>query len=83
MGKFEFRYRLTNKSSLAAIARAVRALGYGMNIEEKGGFTFSWWLKSPTEGHYYDSMFVLDENVPKWLNERLEANGLLAPEDKC
>lgn len=41
MGKYKFRYRLTNKSSLASIAKAVRELGYNMNIN-KDGFYFFW-----------------------------------------
>lgn len=80
--KYPIKYRLTQKSSLATIAKAVRALGYDMSIK-KGGFNFSWWKEDPralTGGIYYEH-FALDENVPEWLNGQLEYNELLAPKD--
>lgn len=70
---YEFKYRLSTKSSLAAIAKAVRALGMEMKIE-KNCISFYW-----QHGETYENPFMLDERVPEWLNERLEAEGLLEP----
>lgn len=80
--KYQFKYRLTQKSSLATIAKAVRALGYDMSIE-KGGFRFGWFKDTPGSltGQLYKQHFALDENVPEWLNSQLENAGLLAPKD--
>lgn len=82
MSKYKFKYRLTAKSSLATIAKAVRALGYDMTIEKKG-FTFGWWKEVPgaLTGRLYFQHFALDENIPEWLNEKLEEHELLAPKD--
>ena len=79
---YQFKYRLTQKSSLATIAKAVRALGYDMSLE-KGGFRFGWLKDAPGSltGQLYDQRFVLDENVPQWLNQQLEDHHLLAPEN--
>ncbi|MBQ8958141.1 MAG: hypothetical protein IJ057_06525 [Bacteroidales bacterium] len=73
MRKYKFKYRLSTKSNLATIAKAVRALGYDMTIE-KGGFKFGWWKEVPEAllGKLYYERFVLDENVPEWLNGELE-----------
>lgn len=81
MSKYEFKYRLSQKSSLTTIAKAVRALGYDMSIQ-KGGFQFGWWKEVPGAliGKLYYTHFALDENVPEWLNGELEAHELLAPE---
>lgn len=77
MSQHEFRYRLTAKSSLATIAKAVRALGMEMKIE-KQSISFSWDTDSTVAGKtIYNNKFMLDEKVPEWLNERLEAEGLL------
>jgi len=79
---YKFKYRLTQKSSLATIAKAVRALGYDMSIG-KGGFNFVWWkedLRALT-GRMYHQHFALDENVAEWLNGQLEEAELLAPKD--
>lgn len=78
--KYEFKYRLTQKSSLATIAKAVRALGFDMGME-KTGFYFSFMRDVPGSltGQLYESKFVLDENVPDWLNSKLEEKGLLKP----
>lgn len=80
--KYQFKYRLTQKSSLATIAKAVRALGYDMSIE-KGGFNFGWFKDTPGSltGQLYKQHFALDENVPEWLNGQLEEAKLLAPKD--
>lgn len=80
--KYQFKYRLTQKSSLATIAKAVRALGYDMSIE-KGGFSFGWFKDTPGSltGQLYKQHFALDENVPEWLNGQLEEAKLLAPKD--
>lgn len=79
---YEFKYRLTQKSSLATIAKAVRALGYDMRIE-KGGFNFGWFKDAPGSltGQLYEQHFALDENVAEWLNLQLEGAMLLAPKD--
>lgn len=79
---YKFKYRLTQKSSLATIAKAVRALGYDMSIG-KGGFNFGWWKQVPGTllGKLYFEHFALDENVHEWLNGQLENAGLLAPKD--
>ena len=78
MKKYQFRYRLTTKSSLATIANAVRALGYDMTIGKRG-FNFGWFTEGGLRGVYH-SHFALDENVPEWLNKQLEEHELLAPE---
>ena len=70
---YEFKYRLSTKSSLAAIAKAVRALGLEMKIE-KNYISFY-----KINGNTYENPFMLDERVPEWLNERLEAEGLMEP----
>ena len=79
---YQFKYRLTQKSSLNTIAKAVRALGYDMSIG-KGGFNFGWWKYDPRAltGSMYHQHFALDENIPEWLNGQLEGAGLLAPKD--
>lgn len=73
--KYKFKYRLSTKSSLAAIARAVRALGLEMKIEKDCVSFYK------INGNTYENPFMLDERVPEWLNERLEAEGLLEPQD--
>ena len=82
MSKYQFKYRLSTKSSLAAIAKAVRALGFDMTIE-KNGFNFGWWKEVPgaLTGRLYFQHFALDENVPEWLNGQLEEHELLEPKD--
>lgn len=82
MSKYEFKYRLSQKSSLATIAKAVRALGLSMSIEKRGGWSFSWFEEDPATGkEIYKNRIVLDENVAEWLNLELEAHELLAPEE--
>lgn len=76
---YEFKYRLSQKSSLAAIAKAVRALKIEMNIETDRGVSFIWYSKGPSGRSLYNNEFVLDEHVPEWLNKRLEGEGLLKP----
>ncbi len=79
---YKFKYRLTQKSSLATIAKAVRALGYDMRINKRG-FDFGWWKDTPGSltGQLYEQHFALDENVHEWLNGQLENAELLAPKD--
>lgn len=79
---YKFKYRLTQKSSLATIANAVRALGYDMSIEDKG-FKFGWWKSNDKAliGRLYHQHFVLDENLPEWLNDQLEDAGLLKKQE--
>lgn len=77
MSKYEFKYRLSQKSSFAAIAKAARALKLEMKIETDRGVSFAWYSKSPSGRSLYNNEFVLDEHVPEWLNQRLEAEGLL------
>ena len=79
---YKFKYRLTQKSSLATIAKAVRALGYDMRIKERG-FDFGWFKDVPGSmtGQLYEQHFALDENVHEWLNSQLEEAELLAPKD--
>ena len=76
---YEFKYRLSQKSSLTAIAKAVRALKMEMKIETDRGVSFIWYSKSPCGRSLYNKEFVLDEHVPEWLNKRLEGEGLLKP----
>ena len=84
MSKYEFKYCLTQKSSLATIAKAVRALKMEMKIEKRG-VTISWMEKTnePTAltQELYRSNTMLDERVPEWLNEKLAEYELLAPKD--
>jgi len=75
MSKYQFKYRLTAKSSLATIAKATRALGLEMHIAEKH-VCFNRY-RSCDGGIFCDSFIVDDKNVPDWLNKRLEAEGLL------
>lgn len=77
--KYKFKYRLSNKSSFAAIANAARALKLEMKIETDRGVSFIWYSKSPSGISLYNNEFVLDEHVPEWLNQRLEGDGLLKP----
>ena len=82
--KYEFKYRLTQKSSLATIAKAVRALGMEMKIEKRG-VTISWMEKAnqPTAltQELYRSNTMLDERVSEWLNDKLKERELLAPNE--
>ena len=81
MGKFKFRYRLSTKSSLAAIAKAVRELGYNMEITANG-FHFYWTKESQlTPFGIPQSHYLTDAEVPEWLNFELEDHDLLAPEE--
>lgn len=72
---YVFKYKLSQKSSLAAIAKAVRALGLNMTVE-KDRVSFS-----NRPGEKYEYKFMIIERVPEWLNERLEAEGLLNPQN--
>ena len=76
-----FKYRLTQKSSLATIAKAVRALGMELKIEKRGVSIF--WMEKSTSStkELFRSNSMLDERVPEWLNEKLEERELLAPKD--
>ena len=81
---YQFKYRLTQKSSLATIAKAVRALGMELKIEKRGVSIF--WMEEVTLSsssikEMFRSNGMLDERVPDWLNEKLEDRGLLAPND--
>ena len=60
--KYEFKYRLSQKSSFAAIANAVRALKLEMKIETDRGVSFAWYSKSPSGRSFYNNEFVLDEH---------------------
>ena len=81
MEKYKFRYRLTNKSSLASIAKAVRELGYNMNIN-KDGFYFFWEKKSDKSAFGIPQhRYLTDAEIPEWLNGELEDHDLLAPEE--
>ena len=81
---YPFKYRLTQKSSLATIAKAVRALGMELKIEKRGVSIF--WMEEVTLypssiKEMFRSNGMLDERVPEWLNEKLEERELLAPKD--
>ena len=77
--KYDFKYRLSQKSSFAAIAKAARALKLEMKIETDRGVSFAWYSKTPSGRSFYNNEFVLDEHISEWLNKRLEAEGLLKP----
>ena len=79
MKKYEFRYRLTQKSSLAAIAKAVRAMNMEL-IVYSGYISISWYyVSSETGREMWTRKNLKDEDVAGWLNRELEEKGLLAP----
>lgn len=83
---YEFKYRLTAKSSLATIAKAARALGYTITIDK--AVTVSYWKQR--EGDFagrrncqeYVSKIMTDERLPEFLNEQLIEKELMAPEQQ-
>lgn len=75
MSKYEFKYRLSQKSSFAQIVKAARALDYKIHIN-KGGILF---LDHNNESFPPYNLTV--EDIPEWLNEQLEEHELLAPKD--
>lgn len=78
--RYLFKYRLSQKSSFAQIAKAVRALGYQLKTEKRG-VTITWdesAVDNPCKT-IFRSQGLIDERVPEWLNEQLEGKGLLRP----
>ena len=78
--RYLFKYRLSQKSSFARIAEAVRALGYQLKTEKRG-VTITWdesAVDDPCKT-IFRSQGLIDERVPEWLNEQLEEKGLLRP----
>lgn len=79
--KFEFRYRLTSKSSLAVVTKAVRALGFEMKVKFNH-YHFDWERQDLETGKtIYECREMQDIQVIDFLNEKLEEFGLLAPEE--
>lgn len=80
--RYLFKYRLSQKSSFVRIAEAVRALGYELRTKKKG-VVITWDAPSvcdPTKTVFH-SQGLIDERVPEWLNEQLEEQGLLKPQE--
>lgn len=79
---FPFKFRLSQKSSFARVAEAVRALGYELKTDRKG-VTITWDALSLDNNAktVFHCKNLTDERVPEWLNEQLEENGLLKPQE--
>jgi len=77
-----FKYRLSQKSSFVRISEAVRALGYELRTEKRG-VTITWEELSASDPckTVFRSQGLIDERVPEWLNEQLEEQGLLKPQE--
>ena len=71
--EYEFKYRLSQKSSFAQIVKAARACNFNMDVR---------WNRihfaSTEEGNYFGSDIPI-EDVPEWLNMELEDRGLIKP----
>lgn len=80
--RYLFKYRLSQKSSFVRIAEAVRALGYELRTEKRG-VVITW--DAPVVSNPIKTVFhsqgLIDERVPEWLNEQLEEQGLLKPQE--
>lgn len=78
-----FKDRLSQATSFAKIAVAVRYLGYQLKIE-KNGVTITWDEPSVSDPGktIYHSQILIDARVPEWLNEQLEEHGLLKPQEQ-
>lgn len=80
--RYLFKYRLSQKSSFVRIAEAVRALGYELRTEKRG-VVITW--DAPAVSNPIKTVFhsqgLIDERVPEWLNEKLEEQGLLKPQE--
>ena len=71
--KYEFKYRLSQKSSFAQVVKAARACNFSLTVDSTTiHFT------SNKDGDYF-SRFVRLEDVPDWLNGQLEDRELLKP----
>ena len=73
MSKYEFKYRLSQKSSFAQIVKAARACNFDISV--------NWNIihfTSNEDGNYFGSDIPL-EDVPEWLNMQLEDRELLKP----
>jgi hypothetical protein len=78
---YEFKYRLTAKSSLATIAKAARALGYTITIDKAVTVSYMKQRKSDLREEYI-SKIMTDERLPEFLNEQLIEKELMAPEEQ-
>lgn len=74
--KYEFKYRLSQKSSFAQVIKAARACNFRMTVDWN-----SIHFTSTKDGEYY-SRDVRLEDVPEWLNGQLEDRELLKPLEK-
>ena len=74
--------RLTQRSSFARVAKAVRALGYELKTDLRG-VTVTWDELSMDNSAktVFNCRNLTDERLPEWLNEQLEENGLLKPQE--
>ena len=81
--RYLFKYRLSQKSSFATIAEAVRSLGYQLKTEKRG-VTITWDEPSASDPcmTVFHSQMLIDERVPEWLNKQLEEKGLLKPQEQ-
>lgn len=80
--RYLFKHRLSQKSSFVRISEAVRALGYELKTEKKG-VVITWdgpCVCDPSKTVFH-SQGLIDERVPEWLNEQLEEQGLLKPQE--
>lgn len=71
--KYEFKYRLSQKSSFAQVIKAARACNFSLTVD------YTSICFSGTKDEDYFSRFVRLEDVPEWLNGQLEDRELLKP----
>lgn len=84
MGKsYLFKKRLNKRSSYKTILEAVRTLGYELKTDKRG-VCIDWETASVYDQNksIFHSINLTDERLPEWLNEQLEEQGLLKPEEE-
>ena len=84
MGKsYLYKKRLNKRSSYKTILEAVRTLGYELKTENRG-VSIYWETASVYDQNksIFHSQYLTDERLPEWINEQLEEQGLLKPEEE-
>lgn len=79
---YKIKYRLSQKSSLAAVANAIRELGYTLKILYNC-YRIEWERQDHETGRMiYECRDIRDTDLIEWINNKLEDTGLMKPQDQ-
>lgn len=78
---YKIKYRLSQKSSLAAVTKAIRELGFTMKVRYNC-YHIEWERQDYDTGRMiYECRDIRDEDLIEWINNKLEEAELLKPLD--